>query len=62
MFRTTSHGTMTSTKIPSDDETPPTVEIEEALEHLANALDADEMDETNYHIREALQLLTIGAY
>ncbi len=42
-----------------DDGTPPTGERTKALEHIVDALDADEMDETNYHLREALQLLTI---
>lgn len=28
-----------------------------AVQHLENALEAEEMDEVNYHVRQALQLL-----
>ena len=30
-----------------------------AIQHLEAALSADEMDETDYHVREALQLLGV---
>ncbi|WP_440006085.1 hypothetical protein [Halomicrococcus sp. SG-WS-1] len=58
-FRIIDHRTMTHPNARVDDGTPPTGERTKALEHIVDALDADEMDETNYHLREALQLLTI---
>ena len=30
-----------------------------AVQHLEAALDAEDADETNYHVREALQLLGV---
>lgn len=50
---------MTHPNASVDDGTLPTGGRTKAFEHLVDALDADEMDETNYHLREALQLLTI---
>lgn len=49
---------MTSTH-PSGRDTPSSDHWNNALDHLNHALDAEEMADTNYHIREALQLLHI---
>ncbi|UPV74830.1 hypothetical protein M0R89_01870 [Halorussus limi] len=42
-----------------DDETP-AGERERAVEALTEALETDELDEKDYRIREALQLLTLA--
>ncbi|WP_435177324.1 hypothetical protein [Halorussus sp. AFM4] len=37
-----------------------TSEVEQgAIQHLEAALEADEMDEINFHVRQALQLLGV---
>lgn len=47
---------MSSTN-PNDDALP--TEKEQAVESLTEALEAEELDEKNFHIREALQLLAV---
>lgn len=36
-----------------------TQEKQGAVQHLRDALDAEQMDDTNYHVRQALQLLGV---
>ena len=53
-----SHCTMSSTN-PNDDTLQ--IEKEQAVESLTEALKTEKMDEKNYYIREALQLLAFEA-
>lgn len=33
---------------------------EDVIDHLTTALDAEGIDETNFHVKQALQLLTVS--
>lgn len=33
-----------------------------AIQHLETALEAEDVEETDYHVKEALQLLDLDAY
>lgn len=55
-FRTPSH-TMTAQHTPDDSSSP---SKNRATDHLRKAIEAEEMDKKNYHIRQALQLLTMS--
>lgn len=56
-FRNASHSTMSSTRS-TDDETR-SVEQEQAVKLLNEALDVEKADEKDYHVRQALQLLAL---